>query len=94
MTRTADFREDNRKIAYHFAVQLEREHRFNNDMKIASFVWLHEFLIRRPDLSIREAEGSSIVHGQGMNCDEISNCLKLISIVENNDLLNKHPGYF
>lgn len=80
-------RDNLRNLAYNFANQLGLKHNFNNNTKKAGYDWLHLFLSRHPDLTIRKAEDMSIARSLAMN----RKVTFYFNLLEENDLFNK-PG--
>jgi len=51
---------DLRRIAFNFATEMNTQHRFNKEKKMAGHDWLNGFLSRHPELSIRKPEAINI----------------------------------
>ncbi|ESO10484.1 hypothetical protein HELRODRAFT_183584 [Helobdella robusta] len=58
---------DVRKLAYDFAEKIDLEHRFSNETKMAGVDWIHGFLRRNNQLSIRQPEATNISRAVGFN---------------------------
>lgn len=79
-----------RKLAYQFAEKLGIKHNFSKEKEEAGFAWLHSFLDRNPELSVRQAEGLSLSRARGMNRDDVRKFFDLLEkVMTENDLLNK-----
>ncbi|XP_056641505.1 uncharacterized protein LOC130448245 [Diorhabda sublineata] len=86
-------RENVRAMAFHLADQLKIKHPFNRDSKLAGYDWLHMFLQRHPDLSVRKAEGVSLARCNGMNKEKVSAYFNLLeTTLMEAGLVNK-PGH-
>ncbi|XP_057653938.1 uncharacterized protein LOC130892510 [Diorhabda carinulata] len=70
--------ENVRAMAFHLADQLKIKRPFNRDSKLAGYDWLHMFLQRHPDLSVRKAEGVSLARCNGMNKEKVSAYFNLL----------------
>ncbi|KAI4471504.1 hypothetical protein MML48_1g11818 [Holotrichia oblita] len=89
----APTRDDVRVMAFKLAEQLGITHRFNRQFGKAGYDWLHLFLARHPDLSVRKAEGVSLARAQGMRRKEVGDYFKLLEkVLEENQLFDK-PGH-
>ncbi|XP_057660723.1 uncharacterized protein LOC130896560 [Diorhabda carinulata] len=89
----APTRENVRAMAFHLADQLKIKHPFNRDSKLAGYDWLHMFLQRHPDLSVRKAEGVSLARCNGMNKEKVSAYFNLLeTTLMEAGLVNK-PGH-
>lgn len=89
----APIRDDVRVMAFKLAEQLGITHRFNRQFGKAGYDWLHLFLARHPDLSVRKAEGVSLARAQGMRRKEVGDYFKLLEkVLEENQLFDK-PGH-
>lgn len=60
-------RDSVRSMAYYLAESLQLKHNFNHETKQAGYDWLSSFLVRNPELSIRQSEGVSIARAKGLN---------------------------
>lgn len=90
MTRT-----DVRSLAYNFAEELGLRHKFSKETQKAGYDWLHLFLTRHPDLSIRKSEGVSLARAQEMNRSEVNDYFELLrNVFEENCLFNKPCALF
>lgn len=84
---------DLRSLAYHFAIQLDVKHSFNQQKEMAGYDWVQLFLRRNSDLSLRKAEGISLNRVHAMNHNEVQQYFNLLTkCLEENNLFNK-PGH-
>ena len=58
---------DLRRLAFDFATQMNIQHRFNTEIRMAGYDWLCGFLSRHPELSIRKPEATNIARAVGFN---------------------------
>ena len=58
---------DLRRLAFDFATQMNIQHRFNTEIRMAGYDWLCGFLSRHPELSIRKPEVTNIARAVGFN---------------------------
>lgn len=83
-------RDDLRRIAYEYAVQIGIKHRFNNKAEKAGYDWLTAFLKRNPTISVRKSEGLSVARSQAMNCQEVEEYFELLrTTLEEHKLFDK-----
>ncbi|CAH1971737.1 unnamed protein product [Acanthoscelides obtectus] len=88
-------RDDLRTIAYKFVVQLGLKHKFNNELQKAGYVWLHSFLIRHPQVSVRKAESLSLARCTAMSRNVVIDYFKVLqSVLEENNLLKNPKNIF
>ncbi|CAH1973221.1 unnamed protein product [Acanthoscelides obtectus] len=84
-----------RRLAYNFAEKLKLKHKFSHNSGMAGYSWLPSFLERNPELTIRQAEGLSLLRARGMNREETSKFFQLlIDILTENNLLDKPSHIF
>ena len=50
-----------RRLAFDFATQMNIQHRFNTEIRMAGYDWLCGFLSRHPELSIRKPEATILL---------------------------------
>ncbi|CAF4927427.1 unnamed protein product [Pieris macdunnoughi] len=85
--------DDLRTISFKFAEQLAIKHIFNIGSEKAGYDWVHMFLKRNSDISLRKSEGVSYARSQGMNKAEVNAYFEMLErILSDNDLINK-PGH-
>ena len=58
---------DLRRLAFDFATQMNIQHRFNTEIRMAGYDWLCGFLSRHPELSTRKPEATNIARAVGFN---------------------------
>lgn len=85
-------RDSVRSMAYYLAESLQLKHNFNHETKQAGYDWLSSFLVRNPELSIRQSEGVSIARAKGLNKIAVKEYFDLLkNVLEENGLIDK-PG--
>ena len=81
---------DVREMAFLLSEKLNKIKKFNLEKRKAGCDWLHVFLKRHPDLSVRKAEGVSRHRVLGMNKEIVGNYFDLLGhVLEENDLPDK-----
>lgn len=86
-------RNDLREIAYNFAERLKVKHSFKN--RKASYDWLHSFLYRHPDLSLRKAEGVSASCAVGLNHEVVNAYFNMLgTLMAENNLFQKPANIY
>lgn len=81
--------------AFQLAEEMKIKHKFNKDNRKAGYDWLHSFLRRHPDISVRTAEGISINRATGMNRETVKQYFELLEKVLNeNGLFDKPSNIF
>lgn len=84
-----------RTLAFQFAEKLGVKHNFSKETGMAGHHWLLSFLERNPELSIRQAEGLSLVRGQGMSREEAKGFFDILKTVyEEHQLFDKPHQIF
>ena len=88
----APTRTDVRTMAYKLAEKCNQQHKFNRQKQMAGLDWLHLFLKRHPELSIRKSEGVSQSRSRALNRKNVANYFSLLqnTLIDQN-LLDK-PG--
>lgn len=88
----APTRTEVRIMAFRLAEQLKLSHRFNVQTGKAGLDWLHLFLSRHPELSIRKSEGVSQARVLNMNRQAVKSYFALLQdLLIRHNLVNK-PG--
>lgn len=88
-------RESVRIWAFKLAEQMQVRHRFNKEIGKAGYDWLHSFLRRHPDISVRKAEGISINRATGMNRETVKHYFELLEkVLTDNKLYDKPSNVF
>jgi len=79
---TTDFR----KLAFDIAEKLQLTHPFNNDEKKAGKDWLSSFLVRHPELSVRNPEATSMNRATAFNKPSVDKFFHIFKdeLVKNN----------
>lgn len=81
--------------AFQLAEQMKIKHKFNKDIGKAGYDWLHSFLRRHPDISVRTAEGISINRATGMNRETVKQYFELLEkVLRENGLFDKPSNVF
>lgn len=82
--------DDLRANTFKYAVQLGINHRFNMASEKAGYDWVHMFLKRNSDISLRKSEGMPYARNQGMNKADVNAYFKMLerTFIEN-DLISK-----
>nr|XP_023016380.1 tigger transposable element-derived protein 6-like [Leptinotarsa decemlineata] len=84
-----------RRLAFEFAEKLGVKHHFDQESRRAGHHWLRSFMERHTELSVRQAEGLSLVRAQGLNREEINKMFELLlHILTEHDLLDKPERIF
>ncbi|CAH1993336.1 unnamed protein product [Acanthoscelides obtectus] len=81
-----------RTLAFRFAEKLGIKHPFSAATEKAGFAWLHSFLDRNPELSVRQAEFLSLSRAQGMNREDARRFFELLDEVLTKNGLMKKPS--
>lgn len=82
-----------RRLAYEFSERLGIKHSFNKNSEKAGYDWFNGFMVRNPELSLRQAEGLSLSRAEGMTREVVDNYFdKLKKIYNENDFYTK-PGH-
>ncbi|CAH1961310.1 unnamed protein product [Acanthoscelides obtectus] len=88
----APTRTEVRIMAYKLAEKCNQHHKFNREKEIAGMDWLHLFLKRNPELSVRKSEAVSLARSRGLNKKNVSDYFSLLrNILIEHNLLDK-PG--
>nr|CAI5824539.1 unnamed protein product [Callosobruchus analis] len=88
----APTRSEVRTMAYKLAEKCNQHHKFNREKETAGMDWLHLFLKRNSELSIRKSEGVSQARSKGLNKKIVSDYFSLQqNILIEHNLLDK-PG--
>ncbi|XP_050684750.1 uncharacterized protein LOC126979466 [Leptidea sinapis] len=72
---------DLRVLAYTLAVKNGKKHMFNCDKGVAGKDWLHGFLSRHPELSIRKPESTSAARAAGFNKQAVEQFFNILGNV-------------
>lgn len=88
----APSRTDVRFMAFALAEQLGLAHRFDKEERKAGYDWLHLFLQRHRDLSVRTAEGVSLARSTALCRETVNNYFRLVEEVFSENLLFDKPG--
>ena len=76
-------RNDFMKIAYQLTEKNDLKHCFNNENESASTHWYRCFMQRHPDLSLRQAEATSVARAKGFNRNNVGDLYnKLEKLIE------------
>lgn len=67
---------DLRELAYKLAERSGCEHQFNKNKKLASRQWVHSFISRHPNISLRVPEATSAARAQAFNRPQVQNYFK------------------
>ncbi|XP_031342963.1 tigger transposable element-derived protein 1-like [Photinus pyralis] len=88
-------RNEVRSIAFKLAEQLKLRHTFNKENEMAGLDWLHLFMSRNPELSIRKSEGISLARSRNMNKTNVLKYFDLLQdILVDNGLVNKPSNIY
>lgn len=80
------------KLAYDLAISCGLSHKFNSERQLAGRDWFKSFMERNINLSLRKAEGISVLRAQGMNREEVNKYFDLLTAtLQEHGLLGK-PG--
>ena len=71
---------DLRRLAFDFTTQMNIQHRFNTEIRMAGYDWLCGFLSRHPELSIRKPEATNIARDVGFNKAQVQKFLRSIGV--------------
>ncbi|XP_074036718.1 uncharacterized protein [Leptinotarsa decemlineata] len=74
----APTRQTVREMAFRLADFMKIKHPFNKEKGVAGYDWLHSFLHRNSELSIRKSEGVSLARCQAMNKQEVRDYFALV----------------
>lgn len=78
---------DLRVLAYKLAERSGCEHQFNKEKKVASRQWVHSFLSRHPNISLRVPEATSAARAQAFNKPQVQKFFKkLEETIQNNNI--------
>ncbi|XP_063226226.1 uncharacterized protein LOC134533020 isoform X1 [Bacillus rossius redtenbacheri] len=80
------------KLAYDLAVSCGIPHKFNNERQRAGRDWFKSFMERNVNLSLRKAEGISVLRAQGMNREEVNKYFDLLTATLQEHGLMGKPG--
>ncbi|CAH2003432.1 unnamed protein product [Acanthoscelides obtectus] len=83
-----------RTLAFWFAEKLGIKHPFSAATEKVGFAWLHSFLDRNPELSVRQTEGLSLSRAQGMNREDARRFFELDEVLTENGLMEKPSCIF
>ncbi|XP_076666099.1 uncharacterized protein LOC143367808 [Andrena cerasifolii] len=82
-----------RRTAFEFAESLGLQHKFNTETRLAGYDWLASFLKRNKELTIGQAEGSSLGRPKSIeNKEEVGDFFKLLMNIYNEHDLYTKPG--
>lgn len=74
----APCRRDVEEMAFNLAEKLEIRHKFNKELGRVGTHWFLSVIDRNKSLSIRKAEGLSVIRAKGMSKEDVSNYFNLL----------------
>lgn len=81
------------RLAFEFAESMGIKHRFNKESRMAGYDWLHSFLNRNKEVTIRQSEGLSLARAVGMNRSEVDGFFNILNEIYDEQGFYTKPGH-